>query len=107
MTYINTAWVVQCLLYYRPSIDEARESAAVTTHNATLSDFVNALCNRETNACKQCAAHARRLRVRQACNLHTAVRLHADFTSDVRLFSQQPHASVLGKAAGSVQPRRS
>ena len=46
MTYTDTALEVQCLLYYRPAIDEARESAAVTMHNATLSDFVNALCNK-------------------------------------------------------------
>jgi len=46
MTYIDTAWEVQCVLYYRPSIDEARESAAVTMHNATLSGFVNALFNK-------------------------------------------------------------
>jgi len=46
MTYIDTAWEVQYVLYYRPSIDKARESAAVTMHNATLSDFVNALCNK-------------------------------------------------------------
>jgi hypothetical protein len=45
MTYIDTVWEVQCVLYYRPSIDKTRESAAVTMHNATLSDFVNALCN--------------------------------------------------------------
>jgi hypothetical protein len=46
MTYIDTVRDVQRLLYYRPSIDKARESAAVTMHNATLSDFVNALCNK-------------------------------------------------------------
>jgi len=46
MTYIDKAWKVQCLLYYRPSIDKARESAAVTMHSATLSDLMNALCNK-------------------------------------------------------------
>ena len=44
MPYIDTVWEVQCLLYYRPAIDKARESAAVTMCNATLSDFLNALC---------------------------------------------------------------
>jgi len=50
---------------------------------------------RESHACKQCAAQTRHLKLRQTYKLHTAVRLRADFSSDVRLFSQQPHASVL------------
>jgi hypothetical protein len=97
---IDMAWKGHCLLYYRPAIDKTRESAAVTMHSAALSDFVNALCNKgrreqRKSSCKQCAARAMRLKVRQTCNLHTAVRLRADSTIDVRLFSQRPHASLL------------
>jgi len=47
MTCIDTAWEVQCLLYYRPAIDKARESPVVTMHNATLPDFLKALSNKE------------------------------------------------------------
>ena len=51
--------------------------------------------NRENNACKQCGAQAWRLKVRQTCNLHTAVRLRGDFTSYIRLVSEKPLASLL------------
>ena len=63
MTYTDTALEVQCLLYYRPAIDEARELAAVTMHNATLLDFVNALCNigsREENQLRLQIVHGSR-----------------------------------------------
>jgi hypothetical protein len=41
-------------MYYRPSIDEERESAAVTMHNAPLSDFVNALNKGRREQRKSC-----------------------------------------------------
>jgi hypothetical protein len=104
MTYIGTAWEVQCLPYNRPVIDKARESAAVTMHNATLSDFVNALVTkegkREGHAYKHCAARARRLKVRQPYNLHRCAT-----SSDVRLVSEPPRAPVLWEGGSSLEVR--
>jgi hypothetical protein len=50
---------------------------------------------RKSHACKQHPACVRRLKVRQTCNLHTAVQLRGDFTSVVRVVSEQTHTSVL------------
>jgi hypothetical protein len=44
---------------------------------------------------EQCGTHARRLKVRQMYSLHTALQLGGDCTSDARLVSEQPHATVL------------
>jgi hypothetical protein len=46
MTCIDILWKVHCLLYYRPAIDKARESAAVKMHSGVLADYLNALCNK-------------------------------------------------------------